>query len=293
MQAKPADEMRSMIKALVISVSLFIVQLIAYFSTNMLIILAGAFDTLSDILISGFLLGSIYWSRKPADELHMFGHGRIQNVAALVTATIFIFFLSLETFRAAWPQLIHPRSNEIQNINLALIVTAAAIIFYAIPLLGIARTKAAGAALKAQLYALIEMEVAFIASLVSIVLVARGQRIADPITSIFIGTIIAFTGIKLFVDNAHFLIGKAPPQDFLDKISLTVKSVPGVLDVHELMAEYVGPNTVHTGFHITVARGTPIEEADRIAEEVQKRVRDETSCQFCVIHVDPDQAAIP
>jgi len=63
--------------------------------------------------------------------------------------------------------------------------------------------------------------------------------------------------------------------------------VKGVLGVHELKAEYVGPNVVHTGFHIEVAKGTPIEEADRIAEEVQEKVSRETGCEHCVIHVEP------
>jgi len=73
----------------------------------------------------------------------------------------------------------------------------------------------------------------------------------------------------------------------MEKIELTARSVEGVLGVHDLMAEYVGPYAVHTGFHIEVAEGTPIEEADRIAEEVKERVSRETGCQHCVIHVDP------
>lgn len=61
----------------------------------------------------------------------------------------------------------------------------------------------------------------------------------------------------------------------------------GVLGIHDLRAEYVGPDMVQTGFHIEVAKGTTIEEADRIAEEVQERVSLETGCKHCVIHVDP------
>jgi divalent metal cation (Fe/Co/Zn/Cd) transporter len=54
--------------------------------------------------------------------------------------------------------------------------------------------------------------------------------------------------------------------------------------------EYVGPSMVHAGLHIEVARGTTVEEADRIVEEVQARVNRETGCQHCVIHVDPSPA---
>jgi divalent metal cation (Fe/Co/Zn/Cd) transporter len=60
------------------------------------------------------------------------------------------------------------------------------------------------------------------------------------------------------------------------------------LGVHDLKAEYIGPDIVHAGFHIEVAKGTPIDEADRIAEEVKERVSREIGCQHCVIHVDPE-----
>lgn len=288
MKEQQSSEVRSLIISLVVSAALLILQLIGYLLSNILILLAGALDTLSDILVSAFLLGSVYWSRKPADELHMFGHGRIQNVASLTSASLFIFFLSIETFRAAIPKLFQTDTGEIRNINLALTVTIIAIIAYAIPLISILRSKARGPALEAQLFALIEMEFAFVASLVSLILVAIGYRMADPITSILIGAIIAFTGIKLFIDNAQYLIGTSPSKAFLERIVKTAKSVEGVLSVHDLKAEYVGPDTVHAGFHIRVAVGTPIEEADRIAREVQERVSKETGCQHCFIHVDPD-----
>jgi cation diffusion facilitator family transporter len=277
-----------MIMALSGSAILFILQLTVYFSSNILILLAGAFDSFSDILLSAFLLISIQWSRKPADEIHMFGHGRIQNVASLVIATIFILFLPIETFQAAIPKLFQPAGGDLHNINLALIVTGLAIVIYAIPLWDILRTKIRGSVLKTQLYAIIEMEFAFIASFISIILVAKGVWIADPITSIFIGIIIALTGIKLFVENAQFLIGKAPPQEFFNRITAVAMSVKGVLRVHDLKADYVGPNMVYTGFHINIANGTPIEMADRIAEEVQARVQKETYCKFCIIHIDPE-----
>lgn len=60
----------------------------------------------------------------------------------------------------------------------------------------------------------------------------------------------------------------------------------GILGVYDLKAEYVGSNVIHVGFHIEVARGTPIEEADRIAEEVKEMISGETGCRHCVIHVD-------
>jgi divalent metal cation (Fe/Co/Zn/Cd) transporter len=69
-------------------------------------------------------------------------------------------------------------------------------------------------------------------------------------------------------------------------------SVPGVLRVHGLRAEYVGPEIVHAGMRIEVASGTPIEEADRIAHEVEAKIHAGKSPGYCFIHVDPEKGSV-
>jgi len=283
-----ATETRGIKIALIGYSILVVMQLATFYLTNILVLLAQALEMLSDVLVSTFLLLSAFWSRKPADEFHMFGHGRAQNVAALVSATILIFFMSLETFREAIPKFFQvPEASEFQNANLALIVILLGMFVVAIPTIDILRVKARGASAKAQLVSLIKDEVSYVAALAAVVLVAQGYYLADPLASLFVAAVIALGGFYLFKDNVHYLVGRAPSKEFIEKVEATAKSVKGVLGVHDLKAEYVGPNVVHTGFHIEVAKGTPIEEADRIAEAVKERVSRETGCQHCVIHVDP------
>jgi len=282
-----ASETRGIKIALIGYLILVILQLATYYFTNILVLFAQALEMLSDVLVSTFLLLSIFWSRKPADEFHMFGHGRAQNVAALVSAAILIFFMSLEAFREAIPKLFQAEASEFQNPNLALIVILVGMFVVAIPTIDILRVKARGASAKAQLVALLKDEVSYVAALIAVVLVTQGYYLADPLASLFVAAVIALGGLYLFKDNVHYLVGRAPSSEFMEKVELTAKSVKGVLGVHDLKAEYVGPNLVHTGFHIEVAKGTPIEEADRITEEVKERVSRETGCQHCVIHVDP------
>jgi cation diffusion facilitator family transporter len=280
-------ETRGIKIALIGYLILVVLQLAAYFLTSILVLLAQAFEMLSDVLVSTFLLFSAFWSRKPADEFHMFGHGRAQNVAALVSATILIFFMSLETFREAIPKFFQAEPSEFQNTNLALTVILVGMFVVAIPTIDILRSKARGASAKAQLVALLKDEVSYVAALIAVVLVAQGYPLADPIASMFIAAVIAIGGLYLFRDNVHYLVGRAPSKEFIEKVELTAKSVKGVLGVHGLKAEYVGPNIVHAGFHIEVGKGTPIEEADIIAHMVEEKVSRETGCQHCVIHVDP------
>lgn len=280
-------ETRGLKIALAVGLSLVILQLATYFFTNFLAQLAAAFDSLSDVIISSFLWLSVYRSKKPADESHMFGHGRAQNVAALISATMLIFWLSLSTFQQAGPKFNQAVPSEYENVNLALTVSFIAILAYAIPFADILRKKSKSPALRAQTIALLEMEVAFTAVFAGTILVSQGYPIADPIVAVFVASIIAISGVYLLKDNVNYLIGRAPSKEFLEKVNATAMSVTGVLGIHDLKSEFVGPNIVHAGFHLEVARGTPIEEADRIAEEVQEKVGRETGCQYCVIHVDP------
>lgn len=266
---------------------LVVLQLTAYLFTKILVLYAQTLEMLSDVMVSVFLLLSFYWSRKPADEFHMFGHGRAQNVAAMISATILIFFISLEAFRETIPKLFQTSEpSGFQNANLALIVIIVGMFVIAIPSIDILRTKTKGASSKAQMVALLKDEVSYLAALVAVVFVAQGYHMADTIASLFVAFIIAVGGIYLLKDNVHYLVGRAPSQQFFEKVESTAKSVKGVLGVHDLKAEFVGPNIIQASLHIEVEKETSIEEANRIAHEVEERVSQEVNCQYCVIHVD-------
>jgi cation diffusion facilitator family transporter len=278
-------------RALKVAVGLYVLvfglKLAVYFATGVVVLLAEALHSLSDILISSFLLAASVWSRKEADAVHMFGYGRAQNVAALVAATLFISLTSFKVFEEAIPRLFRPGVSSYQNLSLALGVIVVSMLLAAIPLIGLFRQEHRGAAAKAQFLELMNDELGLLAALIGTLFIARGWPIADPIAAIAIATIIAINAVGLLRENFSVLLGRSPGPEVLAKVEGLARSVEGVLGVHDLRAEYIGPNTVRAGLHIEVERGLPIEEADRVAEEVRQRVHQATGCQYCVIHMDP------
>ena len=287
------SDVRSLKIVLGIYIIIFTFKLMVYFMTGVMALFAEALHTMSDIFISGFLLIAIVWSRKEADEVHMFGYGRAQNVAALVAATIFISFTSFELYREAIPRLFSPETGSYQNLPLALGILSVSMIIAAFPLVNMFRQKKKGAAAKAQLTELFNDELGLLAALVGTLFIMQGQYIADPIASIIVATIIAFNAVGLFRENLSFLLGRSPGPEFLKTIESIARSVEGVLGVHDLRAEYIGPDTVHIGMHIEVQKGSPIEEADRIAEEVREQVHKSIKGGYCVIHMDAAKSKIP
>ena len=157
----------------------------------------------------------------------------------------------------------------------------------AIPLIKLYTQKQRGAAARAQFLESINDELGLLAALVGTLFIVWGKPMADPIASIIVATIIAYNGIKLFLENFSFLLGKSPEPEYLARIEKLALSVPGVLGVHDLRAEYIGPDIVHAGMHIEVPRGTSIEEADRITHEVEEKIHPGISPGFCFIHADP------
>jgi len=248
-------------------------------------LLAEALHTLSDILLSGFLLFAAVYSHKEADETYMFGYGRAQNVAALVAATLFLSFTSFRLYEEAIPRVLWPVPTTYRDLSLGIGVLILSMLLASTPLISLLREEKRGAAAKAQLAELVNDELGLLAALVGIIFILNNQPIADPIASIIVASIIAFNAVRLFRQNASLLMGRSPGREFLDKVSAVAKSVDGVLDVHDARAEYVGPEIIQVQMHIIVQKGLAIEEAHRTSEEVRQRVMKALQCTFCIVHV--------
>jgi cation diffusion facilitator family transporter len=289
---KESDDIRGLEITLGGYVLIFGMKIAVYFVSGVIALLAEAFHTLSDIFVAAFLLTAAYYSRKKADESHMFGYARAQYVAALVAATLFISFTSFELYREAIPRLFEDEIPNYRNLPLVIGVLIVSMVIAAIPLIKLFRQKTRGAAAKAQYTELINDELGLLAALIGALFITWGKPLADSIAAIVVATIIAYNAVRLFRENLSYLLGKSPGKEYLNRIIEIAKSVPGVQDVHELRAEYIGPDTVHAGMHIVVPRGMPIEQAEEIAEQVQKKVHADSEPGYCFIHVDAAPLAV-
>ena len=267
---------------------LFAGKLGTYFITHLGVMFAEAMHSMADMLIATFLLIAANLSAKPADEEYRFGYGRAQNIAALVAATIFISFTSFETLREAVPKLFHPAETTAENLGLAIGVILISMVISSFPIITIVRQKPRGAAVKAQLIEGINDEIALVAALLGIVLVANGFGLADPIASIIVALIIAFNAVILWRENATLLMGASPNKEFYEKVSEIAFSVPGAIRTHDVIAEQVGEQ-IHLGLHVEVKRGITIEEADTIADNVHDALDAAFDDIYVVVHPDPER----
>lgn len=157
-RTKDEREIRSLKLTVGIYFFVFVIKLAAYTMTHVIALMAEAFHTLSDLFIAGFLLVAVIWSRKEADEEYRFGHGRAQNVAAMLAATLFITFTSYKLYEEAIPKLFSSHELPHQNLGVAIGVLAVSMLIAAAPLVSLLKQKGLGAAARAQLTELINDE---------------------------------------------------------------------------------------------------------------------------------------
>jgi cation diffusion facilitator family transporter len=261
------------------------IKLAAYLASGVLVLLAEALHSLSDVLVAAFLLAAERWSRRESDAVHMFGYGRAQNVAALVAATLFISFTSYRLYEEALPRLFAGVAGAPEHLGWALAAILVSMLVSVAPLLGLIRNRAKGAAAKAMLMELLNDQLGLLAALTGIAGLWWGWSWIDPAATLAVATLIAINAIGLFCENASFLIGRSPGAHVLGALRAAALSVDGVLDVKEIRAEYIGPETLHAGLHVLVRPGTPVEAADRIGDAVKQRIHDRIPGQYCVVRV--------
>ncbi len=133
MTGSASAETQGLRVALGIYVAVFVLKLSVWFGSGIMAVFAEALHTLSDLFISSLLLAAAVWSRKSADEVHQFGHGRSQNAAALAAAVPFLSFTSYTLYAEAIPHLWAPVAGSYRNLDLVLAVLVVSIVLAAEP----------------------------------------------------------------------------------------------------------------------------------------------------------------
>ncbi|MFQ5899467.1 MAG: cation diffusion facilitator family transporter [Candidatus Methylomirabilia bacterium] len=264
----------------------FLLKLGAWWVTGLFALLAEALHTLSDLIISGFLLLGHRFSRRPADARYHYGYGRAQHVAALTAATLFISFTSFRLAEEGFSRLFAP-PPAYSRLEVAVGVLLSSMILILAPMAILFFQRERGPAVRAQLVELVNDQLGLLAALIAAIFVARGALAADPIASLVVAGLIAANAVVLFRDNARVLIGRAPGRGFFDAVEKLARSVPAVKATHDLRAEHVGPETIHMSVHVEVEPTLTVAQGEEVAKAVREAIMTDPRVGYCVVHVDP------
>ncbi|HNZ88113.1 MAG TPA: cation diffusion facilitator family transporter [Methanofastidiosum sp.] len=246
-------------------------------------------DTASDIVV---LLGFRY-VKKPIDDSHNYGHGKIETLSTSIVGAMLIV-VALLIVSSGIEQLLRSLRGEIIP-RPALIALFAAVLSIVVKEFLYQYTVKVGKKINSSLIianAWHHRSDAFssIGTMIGIggaIFLGEKWRILDPIAAIFVSILILKVAIDILKDSISELIETSVDDELKKEIYDTVSKVEGVKDYHKLRIRRVG-NYYSMSLHILVDKSMTIAEAHKISYNVEEEIRSLLGPESIVtIHLEP------
>jgi len=286
MNLRSPDKNSILLLTLATRVVIATAKLVVFSFTGLLFLLGEALNNVTDIVTVLVTMVSVKISEKGGDKEHPFGHRRLQSVASLAVAVIFIVVTSYQLIEESIFKLLNP-SVITANLNWALYVLVGSFILNLVPLPYLIKFgRGREISIKTELFDTINDALSLIASMIGLGLIYFFQlNIGDPIATIVIALIISFDAVLLIKENISTLIGESPEEEFYDELREVVLSHEKVLGIHDMIGEYIGPHAVHVDFDMELNSETELSESDVIVREVKQKLEEEIDLNvYCSIH---------
>ena len=275
----------SSIMGIVMNIILFLSKIFLGIFTKSTAILNDAFNNLSDSVVSIMsLLGSSF-SKKPADEEHPFGHGRVEYVMALLVSIV-IVYVGINLFINSAKSFNDPNPNGLNLLSFTILFAGILIkvyIYY----------------LNSRLYKELESDLNLgvmldarndIISTTAIILGVFMQRYVNFNLDSAMGVVVAFfvtkPGIDLFNETVGYLLGERIDEEIEKKISEILLSGSYIIGFHHLDIHQYGKGHIAGSCHVEVPGNLTVAELHKEIDRIEKKIRKETGV-ILTLHADP------
>ncbi len=256
-----------------VSVSLFIIKMIAWFITGSVAIFTDALESIVNV-IAGFIgLYSIILSSKPKDKEHPYGHGKVEFISSAIEGILISiagFVIIGEAINNVW----HPHALKQLNYGLILIAVSA-VVNYFVGQLCIDKGRkenspiliASGSHLKSDTYSTMGLLLGIV------LLMITGYQWIDSAAAFIFAVIIIYTGYKIIRKSVSGIMDESDAaimNEIVDVLNQHRK--PNWIDIHNMrVIDYAG--FYHIDCHLTVPFYINIHEGHAIVDSLTALLR--------------------
>lgn len=274
----------------------FISVLAAVFLTGFKLVvglLTGSLGLLSEALHSGLDMiaavityFSVRLADKPADREHQYGHGKIENLSALVE-TLLLFITASWIIYEAFHRLLTGQTEIEVNIWSYIVVISSIIIDFS-------RSRALNRVAKKYNSQALEADALHFSTdiwsssvvLLGLICAQFGIFMADSLAALVVALIVIFVSYKLGKRAVDALIDRAPGT-VVQKITLALSNMKEITHFHDLKVRTSGADTfVEVNLHVDPALS--IQEAHDISHKAEKEILKIVPRSEVHIHTEPE-----
>jgi cation diffusion facilitator family transporter len=259
---------------------------VAYLSGSAAIY-ADAANSVSDVIYSVLMVLGLWMATRPPDLSHPQGHSRYEPLVGMVVTASMAF----AGFEAARNAISRYTQNALTPITLdlpAIILLASAFIkvFMYLSIRHISQrtlSPTLATAARDNLSDVLSSLAAFLGVLGSNLI----HPLADPIAGLVVALWIFRNAFLAGRENLGFLTGRGASREEVEAFISAAEGVPGVLKVHHIMTDYVGPRLM-IDLHINVNGQTTLRDSHDISDEVIRRLEAFPNVDRAYVHIEPD-----
>ena len=267
---------RAMGAAVALTLTFVLVEAIAGWTAHSLALLSDAGHNLADAAALGFSWYALAVANKPSHEGMTFGYHRVGVLAALANAVSLV----LIALFIGWEAIVRIREPQPADGPMMIgVATAAIVVNLAIGLWLQRGAKDDLNIRSAYLHMMGDALSAFGVVIAGVLVAARQWSLADPLVSLLIAGLILYSSYGVLCESATVLLEGTPAGMDMPAVIGAIKSVGGVLDVHDLHVWMVGPGVVACSCHILVA-----EQSIREGQQVLRAVVHDLEHRFRITH---------
>ena len=223
---------------------------------NSLALLADAGHMLSDAAALGLALFAIHMAGKPATSERTFGYYRAEILAALVNGAALVV-ISVFILLEAWERFQSPQPVE---ARLLLVVAAGGLVINALGLWILGRHRDRSLNLRGAWLHVLTDALGSVQAIVAGFLILRfGWLWADPLASVLIALLVAYSAWSLLRDAVAVLMEGSPAHIDVDEVRRALLAHPTVVEVHDLHVWTITSGLESLSAHVVVEREPSME----------------------------------
>jgi len=272
--------MLSVLAALILT----LLKLVVGFGTNSLGVLSEALHSGLDMVAAGITLIAVQRASKQPDSDHPYGHGKIENFAALAE-TILLWITAGWILYEAFRRIAGEEFAAPNIWGIAVMLVSIFIDYERSRMLYKTAEEFGSQALEADALHFRTDMLSSIVVLIGLIFVYFGFPMGDPLAAIGVALVIFYVSYNLGKISFDFLIDRAP-EGIKEKVQEACNQIPGIVSCPRIRARTSGPD-LFLDIVVMVDETVTTSEAHHISDLIESSLRNLASNVDVVVHIEP------
>ena len=273
--------------SIAVVIGLVALKVVVATMTGSISILAQAADSFLDLFAILVTFLAIVVAARPADEEHPFGHGKVENIAAIIQAML-IFTAGGLIIYSAVRRIIAGTTIELTEAGIgAMLVSIIVSIFLSRHLLKVSQItdsislEASARNIAADVYSAAGVLIGLVA------IRFTGISILDPIIALAVALLILKAGYNVMKKSFGGLLDvRLPKAEEAEIKSCIIEHYSELVGFHNLRTRKAGKQR-YIDLHLVMPKNASVDEAHRMCDHLEQDIENRLHYTNVTIHVEP------